>query len=140
MPTESTSIAEAPSDHSPRPWRLSDKFHSGQPSTTKSACCGIERTTWEFLVEDSTGRIIAMVQACTDQAGWKRPETREEAEANANLIAAAPRLLEALRECDGEIACYLDWARDRGRSNSELERIAKNIHTVIAIATGKEER
>jgi len=54
---------------------------------------GMHDTTFEFLVLSQTGRVLAKVEPSTTFR-----EDVEEAEANANLFAAAPKLLKAVEE------------------------------------------
>lgn len=68
--------------------------------------------------------------------GWRETWTPEELERHANLIAAAPKLLEALKEELSEIKADIRWASD-----SELHLLlqrSRKLEAAIAKAEGRE--
>ena len=43
------------------------------------------------------------------------------------------RLTEAAKTCIDDLDMYRDWARSRGRINSELQRIGKQLRAAIGL-------
>ena len=80
--------------HTPGPWSI-HQYGIGAPITVNEGL-PTERVFWEFSV-GAGETLIGSVQGTTPIAGgYPRIDNRDEVEANANLIAAAPELLEAL--------------------------------------------
>lgn len=79
--------------HTPGPWMVMDGTYS---FGTELGVCEVET---EYFVAG----IVADI-----------PELKEQAEANARLIAAAPEMLDALKLVaeSGLFSCYEDWAWD----------------------------
>lgn len=81
-------------NHTPGPWSL-HPYGDGSETFVPNYPDREGWSSWRFAV--GSGRtLLAEVSAHTNPAGYPRPENRAEAEANANLIAAAPELLGTL--------------------------------------------
>lgn len=65
--------------------------------------------------------------------------TLEEAEANAHLIAAAPELLEALRDMHLYCAELINERRIEAHDLARIQKILRNSHLVMTKATGGEQ-
>lgn len=63
----------------------------------------------------------------------------EKTKANARLIAAAPELLEALKDCQVQLAEYVAWHQKRGGCSVEIESAEEQARLAIARATGEAE-
>ncbi len=112
--------------HTPGPWRL----HEYQEGATLDVVSdGVEWQSWTFAV-GAGDSVVAEVEAWTIDAGYPRPRTRDEAEANARLIAAAPELLEALNSMDSNG----DWGGTDWCVPADVWRAAR---AAIAKATGE---
>lgn len=103
--------------HTPGPWQL--QTSSNDFSDTWFAFSKTQVKIFEVAAGNYTGK--------DEESAYK------EAEANANLIAAAPDMLEALKEAEKELeACYkrigIDWPT----------RISRIIKSAIAKAEGKQ--
>ena len=81
--------------HTPGPWGP-HAFNSGEPQAVDMGAQGESFVAWSYSVGKGK-KIIADVVAYSNGSrgeGYQRPSTREEAQANAALIASAPDLLE----------------------------------------------
>lgn len=108
--------------HTPRPWRS-----EGAPefvNSTELWCGWIEPTS----TESYRGR-IATVQSCDHITGI----TRDEAAANARLIAAAPDLLEAVTEL---LATHPAAYREPNAIDNRTDNAVRIARAAIAKATG----
>ena len=81
------------------------------------------------VIVNSTVQRPILVQIATD-ALYAHPERVTEAQANARLIAAAPALLAALKQC----LPYVD--RIRGMTGGDGDLTAQNARAAIAAAKG----
>lgn len=97
--------------HTPGPWRY---YTEPQPNGCP-------------IVGNGQGLMVAMLAHSTRQ-----PEQREEALANARLIAAAPELLEAI------IAARKLWGDYLPAGNSNAMKAMKLVDAAIAKATGQD--
>ena len=80
--------------HTPGPWGP-HACNSGEPQAVDMGAQGESFVAWSYSVGKGK-KIIADVVAYSNGSrgeGYQRPSTREEAQANARLIAAAPELL-----------------------------------------------
>jgi hypothetical protein len=111
------------SAHTRGPWRLHE-FQNG--ATLDVVSDGVEWQAWTFAV-GAGNAVVAEVGAWTINSGYPRPTTRDEAEANARLIAAAPELLEALQQA-------VTSMQDSGYQNSHIA--VRAARAAIAKATG----
>jgi type VI protein secretion system component VasF len=108
------------SKHTPGPW------HS---------CINASHTA--FLIKDKAGRLIAM-------PSWHASNDthfplKEQSEANARLMAAAPELLEALIDLGDWLAYGLnkaEGAEPTAEDHAACERVAAQARAAIAKATG----
>lgn len=96
------------SKHTPRPWRVTESSR-----------------------EFPEGHIVAKVTLCRHVVTTTKIQ-REEVEANATLIAAAPELLDAAREA----LAFLEWATKH--ANARCVHVAEPLRTAIAKAEGRE--
>lgn len=78
---------------------------------------------------------------CTlyQQAGDCVSMGTEKTKANARLIAAAPELLEALKDCQVQLAEYVEWHQKRGGCSVEIESAEEQARLAIARATREAE-
>lgn len=102
--------------HTPTPWTYCREYR----------CIGTEN-----------GMITKMVSSL-GEAGIGKNIIASEQEANGPFIVLACNsyypMLEALKEFEEDIRLYLEWAKHKGRTNSELERIGGNVKLAIAQA------
>lgn len=97
--------------HTPGPWHFTS-----------------ESTQWHYIHSYENG-IVAEVR--------KRSNTNEEGEANARLIAAAPKMLAALEDaCFLLNKCGINWKEAASMADS-MKRSATDARAIIAEATGK---
>lgn len=94
----------------PGPWTVSDKKANG----TKA------------YVDGSTGYIIAQ-SYCSPLQNVKYKDTWAEAEANAQLISAAPELLKALEDCVFLLETQFPNPAPNGQINRARAAIAKAL-------------
>lgn len=110
------------SNHTPTPWSAGEN----------SVLTELQKGSHTILIE-SDGYIIAHVSS------WKNdPDTEKEAFANANLIAAAPDLLEALQELFADYKQLAD-SGDAGFWSVEKLDCGKKALAAIAKAKGEQQ-
>jgi hypothetical protein len=94
--------------HTPGPWNIHP--HAQSPEPLRITPPEPDRSAWNWLaVPIAKGEMIighAEFSDCTD-CGWPRVVDLEEARANARLMVAAPRLLEALEYAVKQVPALL---------------------------------
>lgn len=88
--------------YTPGPWNL-HRHYSGERLAVKAEDGSEMFAYWRLYVGPGDG-IVAQIDGDTTGTGWWNPDNGEEVMANAKLIAAAPELVEALKEL-----CQMDW-------------------------------
>ena len=111
--------------HTPGPWNV-------DPSYPGDVCAG---TGHDVAVTCYKGMKPIDLDGTESTIG---PQSREEAEANARLIAASPDLLAALQEWMSANREVAECGHDEQRAADEREQIAREMAAVaIAKATGE---
>jgi hypothetical protein len=111
QPTGTTAqTANGLSQHTPGPWEVQDGI-----MVVSSALKGkLHFTDTEGVAHCAEKGLIALVYACHPEGEWRAGTS----DANANLIAAAPDLLAALK-------ALLEWHREEYQSNRDIDARAK---------------
>lgn len=81
------------SNHTKGPWSL-HPYQNGDPLEIQA---DPKRIVWQMAI-GSGKTLIAVVDGSTYSQGYSRPNNQAETIANANLIAAAPEMLEVLKD------------------------------------------
>ena len=109
-------------EHTPGPWRISNNESVRQPS----------------LILGSTGAIVA-----TTRWDMEIMEDGDEETANANLIAAAPEMLAALKEINQHLRDVVETNKNGDRNNwegyylPEFEKLSRKFSEIIRKAEGE---
>lgn len=121
--------------HTPGPWIVKDWF----PNDPSGLITHGKDDTWvhkNLNIEGHNRIQIAIVGYMSRDAGFPNVKSLEEMHANARLIAAAPDLLEALKE-------NTRWLEDMQKQpfyaeHSGLQNCIDNNHAAIAKARGQQ--
>jgi hypothetical protein len=115
--------------HTPGPWKVTE-------STASDGAINLyAETDWPVNTPGQRSLASMTGSAYTNpKKHYFNPETLEANRANARLIAAAPDMLEALREILNEAEAYADYLRSKAL-DEELERTIDQARAAIAKAT-----
>ncbi len=107
------------SEHTPGPWNIHASSIESQPFIVTPDDGQAPWVAFQQWVA-SGNKIVCTTSMQTGKGGWPNVESVEEAKANARLMAAAPELLQALKEivknCDDGFAVILGSLVEQGRA------------------------
>lgn len=105
----------------PAPWRVMTQNLRVSPCDPRCP------EQWQVPVE--AGNVVALVYGSTASSG---AESRAECLANAALIAEAPAMLKALKECRLILAREIEVAKAFGRNPGTVNEMAfEDVHAII---------